>query len=539
MGQSISASQGRVAQIHDEREYTPDNADERLKKNNVTIIGSSMSYEQQFNNFFQPVVDEYNEKQKRSDRKIDNYYESLNNSNRKEKPVYEYVFQIGNQNTNGITDSTFDKQAWESDKSGYDIESHLNVSEENIKCRMALDNAMSKLDEKYPNFKFWFVGSHGDEPNGTYHYHVAFTPVGTDYQNGMNTRCSLTKALNAMGFKTQGEDLAIKQWQNDVKDLIADEMQQLGIEREYMNNTDKHLSVPQFKLQSENAELQNSIEKKHKRIERQVSAFTNNKAVINKQAEKYKALKEQNKELETSFNTLTCEVSEQNNALTSLKAQIEVLQEQTKDYEADMKKLQEEQNKVESERSQFDEHIKLEQGKLAERDNALCEREQQVTEREYSLSSRESNLDERELALQSHENFRSAIDKYKQSIDSDLKQLKLDAQKKDSEIEMYKAREWTINNVLASKKTILQNGREFTWHDLLYNRYLPDYAKTQAGTKLFDTAFPDGDFTAAAVYDTEKFSNKVDRVAKTLEKFDDLIQQDAELQRPRRRSLSR
>lgn len=228
MGYSISASQGRVAQYHDEREqdYTPANVDKNLSKDNKTLVKQDCSYHDAVNRFFKPSVDAYNAKQTRNDRKIDDYYQSLEDSNRKEKPVYEYVFQIGNHETNGVTSGT----------------------EDEAKCREALDAAMEQLQDKYPNLHFLFIGSHGDEPGGTYHYHVAFTPVGTGYKNGMSERCSLTKALNAMGFKTSNEDgLAIQQWQNDVKDIIEEEMKQRGLEREYMDNTDKHLSVSAFK----------------------------------------------------------------------------------------------------------------------------------------------------------------------------------------------------------------------------------------------------------------------------------------------------
>lgn len=226
MGYSISASQGRVAQYHDERAHVPENVDEKLSRDNKTIVKQDCSYHDAVNRFFKPSVDAYNAKQTRNDRKIDDYYASLEDSNRKEKPVYEYVFQVGNHETNGVTSGTVDE----------------------AKSREALDAAMEQLQGKYPNFHFLFIGSHGDEPNGTYHYHVAFTPVGTGYKNGMTERCSLTKALNAMGFKTSNEDgLAITQWQNDVKDMIEEEMKQRGLEREYMDNTDKHLSVSAFK----------------------------------------------------------------------------------------------------------------------------------------------------------------------------------------------------------------------------------------------------------------------------------------------------
>lgn len=226
MGYSISATQGDIAQYHDERLYTPDNAREDLKQFNRTIVKQDCSYHDAFNELFKDDVKAYNATQKRNDRKINDYYDSLQDSKRKEKPIYEYVFQIGNHETNSV----------------------MSYDEENMLCREALDSAMDKLQERYTAFHFMFIGAHGDEPKGTYHYHVAFTPVGTGYKNGLQKRCSLTKALNSMGFKSSEDDgYAITQWQNDVKDLIEHEMLQRGLEREYMNDTDKHLSVSDFK----------------------------------------------------------------------------------------------------------------------------------------------------------------------------------------------------------------------------------------------------------------------------------------------------
>lgn len=303
MGYSISASQGRVAQYHDERQHIPENVDEHLSKYNKTLVKQDCSYHEAFNNMFQGSVDAYNAKQTREDRKVKDYYESLQGSDRKEKPVYEYVFQIGNHETNGVTSGTADE----------------------AKAREALDAAMAKLQGKYPAFKFMFIGSHADEPGGTYHYHVAFTPVGTGYKNGMSERCSLTKALNAMGFKTNKQDgLAIQQWQNEVKDDIEEEMRQRGLEREYMDNTDKHLSVSSYKRKKKAEEL----EKREEAVQQEQAQ---------NKAEK-QSLEDERKDLEAFIDRVNTMIEAYNADVESFKAHKEGLEQEKPIYKQEYEK---------------------------------------------------------------------------------------------------------------------------------------------------------------------------------------------------------
>ncbi len=260
---SISIRQGKIATRHDRREYTPENTDERLKIYNKTIVdlyADGKSDEEVFNSFFADSVDEYNAKQKRNDRKKKNYYEEINSEKRAEKPFYEYVIQIGNHEDNGITNDDFDVEKWGTDKSAYDIDGVLNKSQSNAELRQILDAKMAELPTRYPNFRFSLIQSHGDEPNGTYHYHVKFTPVATGYKKGMTEQCSLSKALENMGYKTAGADYAITQWQNDVKKDIEEAMNIRGYEKADMENENDGMDMSLFKLQTQKETLLNQNE---------------------------------------------------------------------------------------------------------------------------------------------------------------------------------------------------------------------------------------------------------------------------------------
>lgn len=230
---SISVSQGRFAPYHDARFYTPTNADKNLSANNV-YLKKCTDFESEFNAIFADSVDNYNTSQKRSDRQISNYYDQINNGKCKENPVYEYVFQFGNMLNNCVRNSEFQQK-------NEDSEAMLLEFYDDFK-------------ERYPNFHVVSAAVHMDEQ--TPHLHVAFVPVATGYKKGMEKRCSLTKALDNMGFPRKGNGLSISRWQTDCKQQMERIMNSHGYEREYMNNTDKHMDVDSFKLRKENEVLE-------------------------------------------------------------------------------------------------------------------------------------------------------------------------------------------------------------------------------------------------------------------------------------------
>ena len=222
---SISASQGRVAQEHDARLYMPNNADRQLSKRNI-YIKTTDNIPEAFNALFRDSIAAYNEKQTRNDRiRSYDYYSDIAHGKCKEKTVYEYVFQIGNRDTLGLSDSDFDYSHWKElraqgkfmSASKYAL-AHENKDPRRNELKELLANEMRNLEKTYPKLHFWNIVLHDDEPDGTVHAHVAFTPVAEGYANGMPVRDSLTKALNQMGFYNTDGELAISKWQNDVKE---------------------------------------------------------------------------------------------------------------------------------------------------------------------------------------------------------------------------------------------------------------------------------------------------------------------------------
>ena len=222
-GLTISVSQGRVAQQHDRRDYTPKNAARGIEKNNVSIVQSDDEIAA-FNDFFEPYISAYNAKQKRANRKksFDYHGEIIERRAKSKdpdhevKPFYEYVVALGDRNgVMAVTDTQFDNDHWRRLKDGYTsedgtehapnyraadayVKKHLNKHPDREALKDAFTAYMSKLQQRFPSFQFVAIEGHDDEPNGTFHFHIRFFPVGEGYKKGLEKQCGLNKALEQM-----------------------------------------------------------------------------------------------------------------------------------------------------------------------------------------------------------------------------------------------------------------------------------------------------------------------------------------------------
>lgn len=251
---SVSLSHDKEALKHDSREYCPANVKPELIKNDV-FLKTCPDIKTEFNELFANDVTEYN-KGKRSDRKILDYYEKIagnQDRNKAPKPLYEYVIQYGSKENNSVLNPEF-----------------RQVNEDS---RDMLIKVVERFRKAFPNFYIVSAVIHMDEQ--TPHLHIAFIPVATGYKNGMNHQCSLTKALENMGYKNSMEIsegkrtpvLALTKWQNELKDIMTEVMEEYGYEREYMNNTDEHMSMTNFKHESAMKELCKEICSKKEEVQ--------------------------------------------------------------------------------------------------------------------------------------------------------------------------------------------------------------------------------------------------------------------------------
>ena len=236
MKRTISAMSGDGVVAHNRRTYIAENVDQTRTHLNIEYCCTPI--EQAYHELFDEAQAEYNAKQKRKDRRIENYYEKICNGDQ-EKPFYEVIFQVGNKDDMGA------------------------ASENGALAKEILDKFYHSFLERNPQLHVYSAHLHMDE--ATPHLHIDFIPFTTGSKRGLSTRVSLKQALADQGITGEGRSLTERDlWVQKEKESLAEIMLEHGIEWEQKGEHKEHLSVLEFKREKrkeELAELEQSIER--------------------------------------------------------------------------------------------------------------------------------------------------------------------------------------------------------------------------------------------------------------------------------------
>ncbi len=236
MKRTISAMSGDGVVAHNRRTYIAENVDQTRTHLNIEYCYTPI--EQAYHELFDEAQAEYNAKQKRKDRRIENYYEKICNGDQ-EKPFYEVIFQVGNKDDMGA------------------------ASENGVLAKEILDKFYHSFLERNPQLHVYSAHLHMDE--ATPHLHIDFIPFTTGSKRGLSTRVSLKQALANQGITGEGRSLTERDlWVQKEKEALAEIMLEHGIEWEQKGEHKEHLSVLEFKREkrkAELAELEQSIER--------------------------------------------------------------------------------------------------------------------------------------------------------------------------------------------------------------------------------------------------------------------------------------
>lgn len=227
MKRTISAMVGKGSVNHNSRKFKAENVDGERTHLNIDYCNEPIK--KVYHELFDEALQRYNDKQTRTDRKIENYYEKICNS-KQEKPFHELILQIGGQE-------------------------NMNAESENgTLAQQVLDEYYRGFQERNPQLKVFSAHIHMDE--ATPHLHIDFVPFTTGSKRGLDTRVSLKQALAAQGFKggTRG-DTEWSQWVKSEKEQLATVMERYGIEWEHKGTHEKHLSVLDYKKQEREKEV--------------------------------------------------------------------------------------------------------------------------------------------------------------------------------------------------------------------------------------------------------------------------------------------
>ena len=239
---------------HNRRTYFAENVDPTRTHLNIEYRYTPI--EQAYHELFDEALAEFNAKQKRKDRCIENYYEKIRDG-KQEKTFYEVIFQVGNRED-------------------------MSAEGENAElAKTILDKFYRSFLERNPQLHVYSAHLHMDE--ATPHLHIDFIPFTTGSKRGLSTRVSLKQALADQGITGEGRSLTERDlWVQKEKEALAELMLEHGIEWEQKGEHREHLSVLEYKREQRTQELAelkqqteqkaqefSALEKKVERVQKQ------------------------------------------------------------------------------------------------------------------------------------------------------------------------------------------------------------------------------------------------------------------------------
>ncbi len=201
-------------------------------------------YREEFNG----PLEKYNAKQKRKDRKIDDYYKHIQRG-KKTAPQQEMIIQVGNRD---------------------DFEDNEENKE---KVNYVLEKWFEGFQERNPQLKVYNAVIHNDEASP--HLHLNFVPVATGYKNGLEKQVAFDRALI-----NQNSDLdkfnPFTEWRESELAEVEKLMNEVGIERKLVGTND-YKDVNEYKeKQAEKAKLEQltkEVDEQKEKYERKAESY--------------------------------------------------------------------------------------------------------------------------------------------------------------------------------------------------------------------------------------------------------------------------
>ncbi len=301
---------GKGSVNHNSRKFHANNTDPERSYLNVEYCNENLK--DVYHELFDEALARYNEKQTRSDRRIDDYYEKIR-SGKQEKPFHEVILQIGDKDNMGAK------------------------TENGQLAGKVLNEYMQDFQRRNPTLRVFSAYLHMDE--ATPHLHIDFVPYTTGSKRGLDTRVSLKQALAALGFKGgTRRETELNQWVAYEKEQLAPVMREYEIEWEKKRTHEKHLSVLDFEKKErakEVAELEQSI--------------SDGKEILSDIQIRQLKAEQETEQIRQEGEAIRQEVSELSETSNLLKEQAEALAEDKEKLLFDNEKLEKQQKKLQRE----------------------------------------------------------------------------------------------------------------------------------------------------------------------------------------------
>ena len=222
LGKGLAAHGSNIQ--HNNRKFTAKNVDETRFTSNITY--KQQYIEDAYLQLFSKALREYNAKQKKDCRKIEDYYAHIVRG-RREEPFYEAIVQFG------------------------DCHTAASGTPDGERVKAMLDEYMKMFQVRNPNLYVFNAVLHDDEASP--HLHIDFIPFYTHGRKiGLSKGVSMRAALQEMGFAPKnGQANHLVAWEESERKYMEEILHRHGYGREDKDAHYPHMTVEQYKASQE------------------------------------------------------------------------------------------------------------------------------------------------------------------------------------------------------------------------------------------------------------------------------------------------
>src|SRR5699024_4084431 len=187
---------------------------------------------------FDVSLKKYNDKQKRKDRKIDNYYKHIQSS-KKTATQQEMILQIG-------------------DKDDFDNPHNWEFANE------VLEDWFNNFEKRNPNVKVYNAVIHNDEASP--HLHINFVPVASGYKRGLEKQVAFDRAIKQQD-PSLDSNRPFDDWREKEVAVLEQLMNERGVDRKLVGKNE-YKDVNEYKQKKDKLrELEIKVENEIKKFD--------------------------------------------------------------------------------------------------------------------------------------------------------------------------------------------------------------------------------------------------------------------------------
>lgn len=357
------------------------------EKSSDNIVIRQSTIQEAYKEVFGEAVEEYNAKQKRKDRKIDDYYLHVYHSKTLDLQR-EMIIGLGN------------KEDWE--KLGYEKKKEAG--------QLIKEVIEDFIRDKKDHIHVYNAVVHLDEA-GAPHAHINFIPLAHNYKNGLKTQPSWTKSLAQMGYPGKGRKpfMAFRETEVERIGRIA---KKYGIERK-LGETNELPDVQTYKrvkdlerqAKAKEAEIE-GLEQEYSQKDRALKEqYTEQARALQSYEEKLKSeLEAKEIDLELLDGELADKQEQAQEAgATAHQAQQEALeakqakeqaQTEAQSLKAEVERLKSEKKAVQEEAEKLKTQVEAKEQALAEKDSYISRQQAQLEHNARLLDEQTKDYDQ-------------------------------------------------------------------------------------------------------------------------------------------------